>query len=104
MMESTRIRPEFLVGSIEHEIRGSLEFDTESEFYSSPPDVKWNQDLATAGSNLCHNSESMSVNVDTGEEFFIDDLINFVGTDDNHKLTTSSPAYRFVKLLIEKLQ
>ena len=97
MMESSRIRPECLVGSIELETRGSssLEYD-ESEFYSNPPDVKWNPDLQVAGSNLGHHSDSLTINVDTGEEFFIDDLINFVSSDDNHKLGSPSPAYRFV--------
>ena len=101
MMESSRIRPEFLVGSNELEPRVSFEYDT--EFYSNPPPdvVKWNQDLSSfAGSNLCHNSESMTINVDTGEEFFIDDLINFVGSDDNHKLVSPSPAYRFSHFVI----
>ena len=76
MMESARIRPEYLVGP--------LEYDT--EFYSSPPDVKWNPE---SGVRL-HDS-AMTINVDTGDDFLIDELINF---DDAGTHKMPSPVYR----------
>ena len=81
MMESTRMRPEFLVSS--------LEYDT--EFYSTPPEGKWHQHP-----DVRQITENVSVDIDTSEEFFIDDLLNFDATQEpiNHKMP--SPVHRLV--------
>lgn len=75
-MESARIRPEYLVGPLEYE----------TEFYSTPPDVKWNPE-----SGVRLHDATMTINVDTGDEFLIDELINF---DDAGTPKLPSPVYR----------
>jgi hypothetical protein len=55
MMDSAKMRPDYLVGS--------LEYDT--EFYD---DVKWHP-VQNA------NAVSVDVDVDTSDEFFLDDIV-----------------------------
>ena len=76
MMESSRMRPDYL--------SGSLEYDT--EFYSGQAEAKF------SGANV-----GVGVDVDTSDEIFIDDIICF----DEHQEPPAtiqkmpSPIYRF---------
>ena len=77
-MESARIRPEYLMGS--------AEYDT--EFYSSHvADVKWHSETKQL-------SDAIVLDVDTSDEFFIDDIVTF---DDNQEVQVEkmpSPIHR----------
>lgn len=78
MMESARIRPEYLMGS--------AEYDT--EFYSGHvADVKWHSETKQL-------SDAIVLDVDTSDEFFIDDIVTF---DDNQEVQVEkmpSPIHR----------
>ena len=58
-----------------------------TEFYSSPPDGKWPHDLQQM-------ADVISVDVNTCEEYFIDDLVDFDTSLEQTSHKMSSPVYR----------